>query len=133
MAAVDVDHVRAVLPTVEPHFVWLTPASEFARWFWAKGIVAVTMPWAVYVTPSVFDHIEAGDEPSRYGRLVVHELVHLHQYRTVGAVRHVWRYSAEYVRGRLSRLGHWEAYRGISAEVEARTIAAEFRSSRGPR
>lgn len=122
-----------MLPTVEPHIVWLTPASSSARRFWAKGIVAITMPWAIYVTPAVFDRIAASGEPGHYGQLVVHELVHLHQYRTAGPIRHVWRYSLDYVRGRLSGLGHWDAYRGVAAEVEARTIAAEFRPTRGPR
>ena len=131
-AGIAVDEVRRRLPSVEPHLVWIVPASSVARRFWAKGIVGVTMPWAVYVTPAVFDRIVTGDRGDRYGPLVVHELVHLHQYRTSGAVRHLIRYAADYVGGRRRGLSHWDAYLGVGAEEQARRIASEFGSARGP-
>ena len=132
-AGVDVDEIRELLPSVEPHFVSVFAASEFARRFWAEGIVAVTMPWALYVTPATFERIDAGDEPRRFGRLVVHELVHLHQYRSAGAVPHVVRYCLDYLRGRMAGLGHWDAYLDVAAEVEARSLAGGIDISQGPR
>lgn len=52
--------------------------------------------------------------------LLVHELVHVRQWREQGAVRFLSRYLSAYLRGRLRGLGHWEAYRAVPAEVEAR-------------
>ncbi len=133
MLGVDVAAVVAVVPTVDPARVRIVPASQLFRRFWAKGIVAVTMPWAVYVTPAVLHRITSSDDRHGLARLVVHELVHLHQYRTAGPLRHIGRYVADYLRGRRGGLGHWDAYLGIEAEVEARRLAAEFADSQGPR
>lgn len=56
----------------------------------------------------------AGDE-----RLMRHELVHVRQWRQLGAVRFLRQYLGAYVRGRCNGQGHWEAYRRIPLEVEA--------------
>jgi hypothetical protein len=61
------------------------------------------------------DHLE--DEG-----LFQHELVHVRQWRELGAPRFLWRYLSAYVRGRLRGLGHQAAYRSIPLEVEAREL-----------
>jgi hypothetical protein len=55
--------------------------------------------------------------------LLAHELVHVRQWRELGAARFLWRYLGAYARGRASGLGHQQAYNAIPLEVEARTLA----------
>lgn len=81
---------------------WLTP-----------GVAAMTFGPLILLRR---DH--AGDEA-----LVAHELVHVRQWRELGAVRFLWRYLGAYVRGRAGGLGHAAAYRAIPLEVEARELA----------
>lgn len=121
---VDPQWLGGVLPRVDPAQITVREAPRWFRALWAKGIVAVAMPWAIYMTPAMLDRYEAGAEPKRLGQLLVHELAHIDQYRRLGGARHVAQYTSDYVRGRLRRLGHWEAYRSIRLEVEARDIAA---------
>ena len=52
-------------------------------------------------------------------RLLVHEGVHVRQYRELGAARFLVAYVASYLRGRLRGYGHWGAYRRIPLEIEA--------------
>jgi hypothetical protein len=55
--------------------------------------------------------------------LLHHELVHVRQWREQGVAGFLARYLAAYLRGRLRGLGHWDAYRAIPAEREAREAA----------
>lgn len=55
--------------------------------------------------------------------LLAHELVHVRQWRELGAVRFLWRYLGAYARSRLSGLSHQRAYEAIPLEVEARSLA----------
>lgn len=52
-----------------------------------------------------------------------HELVHVRQWREQGVVGFLTAYLGAYFRGRFAGLGHWEAYRAIPAETEARELA----------
>lgn len=90
---------------------------------WATGIVAVAMPWGIYFAPAMMDRFESGAEPLRNGRLLVHELTHMEQVKRDGTLRHGAAYLYDYLRGRLARRGHWNAYTSIRAEVEARNVA----------
>ena len=121
---VDLEWLGRLLTRVDPAQV---PVREAPRWFralWSTGIVAVAMPWAVYLTPAMMDRYETAAEAPRLGRLLVHELAHLEQFRRLGAVRHVTQYAYDYLRGRLRRKGHWAAYQSVRLEIEARGIAA---------
>ena len=60
----------------------------------------------------------AGDGP-----LLEHELVHVGQWRALGVVGFLRAYLADYLRGRRAGLGHWDAYRAIALETEARDFA----------
>ena len=52
-------------------------------------------------------------------RLVAHELVHVRQWRSLGAVGFLVRYVGSYLRWRFRGYPHWAAYRRIPLEVEA--------------
>ncbi|CAN5280689.1 MAG: hypothetical protein ACR2JP_02375 [Acidimicrobiia bacterium] len=129
-AGIDPAEVGRALPTVDPGRARIKPASRWFRRTWAKGIAAVTMPWGIFVTPEVFAGLADRDEAWRHGVLVVHELVHLDQYRRIGPLGHVGRYLGDYVSGRWHGRSHWDAYRDIRLEVEARTVAARFAPGR---
>jgi hypothetical protein len=125
-AGIDPDSLRDLMPRVDASKVKVRVASPLFRRFWAKGIAAVALPNGVYVQPSVMERIRAGAEPQRSGKLLVHELMHIEQWRRLGAFRHVTQYSGDYLRGRFSRKGHWESYRAIRLEVEARSVASQI-------
>jgi uncharacterized protein DUF4157 len=55
--------------------------------------------------------------------LLAHELVHVRQWRELGAARFLWRYLGAYARSRAAGLSHQRAYETIPLEVEARTLA----------
>jgi hypothetical protein len=123
---IDVQAVHDRLPHVDPSTVEVRIASPTFRRLWAEGIAAVTTPWAVYVQPSVMERQLAGGDTTDIAVLMVHELVHVEQLARLGIPRQVVLYAADYVRGRARRLGHWDAYRAVRFEIEARRIASEF-------
>ena len=81
---------------------WLTP-----------GVAAMTVGPVILLRRGY-----AGDEA-----LLAHELVHVRQWRELGAPRFLWRYLGAYARGRATGLGHQRAYEAIQLEVEARELA----------
>ncbi|MDQ3782444.1 MAG: hypothetical protein M3349_05830 [Actinomycetota bacterium] len=133
-AGIDPDEVRRALPNIDPARTRITPASRAYRRLWAKGIVAVTAPWGISVVPEVFasltDPDPDPDKARRHGTLIVHELAHLDQYRRIGALRHIARYTGDYLSARWHGRNHWDAYRDIRLEVEARAVAARFAPGR---
>ena len=56
-------------------------------------------------------------------RLIAHELVHVRQWRELGAVRFLSRYLGAYARARRRGLNHRDAYEAIPLEAEARALA----------
>jgi hypothetical protein len=68
---------------------------------------------------------EAAD--AEFLALLAHELVHVRQYRDLGAWRFRWAYLREYLAGRLRRQGHAAAYRNISFERAAREVEERVR------
>jgi hypothetical protein len=54
---------------------------------------------------------------------LVHELVHVRQWREFGTLGFLRRYLADYFRGRRKGLGHTAAYLAIRFEVEARELS----------
>ena len=111
MTPVAVRRVEGDFPLVPPADVararivdvpWLTP-----------GVAAMTLGRVILVRQG-----HASDTA-----LLAHELVHVRQWRELGALRFLWRYLAAYFRGRAAGLGHQRAYEAIPLEVEARTLA----------
>jgi hypothetical protein len=77
------------------------------------GVAAMTLGRLILLRS---DH--AGDDA-----LLAHELVHVRQWRELGAARFLWCYLAAYAAGRRAGLGHAAAYRAIPLEAEARELA----------
>lgn len=119
----DTDALRVRISPVDPDRVNVWPASEFLRRLWRPGIRGVTIWKWVFVDPELLD-----GERDRLARLVIHELVHLRQVIDQGYLRFTARYVVEYLKGRLEGKDGRQAYRDISAEVEAREL-----TSRSPR
>ena len=129
---IDPAGLAGIAPRVDPDAVTVRIASPLFRSVWARGISAVTMPWAIYVTPAVMERHLAGAEPHRTGRLMAHELMHVEQWRRLGGFRHLVQYVGDYLKGRIRGLSHWEAYRAVRLEQEARA-AARLIADGGPR
>ena len=82
----------------------------------------VVVPWlqpgVAAMTLGRFVLVRRGNE--QRVDLIAHELVHVAQWREFGIVRFLARYLGDYARARRSGMGHWDAYRAISLEVDAR-------------
>lgn len=52
--------------------------------------------------------------------LLAHELVHVRQFRQMGVIRFSYRYLRDYLSNRVAGDSHYEAYRNIGLEIEAR-------------
>ena len=122
-SGVDEHLLKEVCPRVDPAQVPVREAPSWFRLLWAKGIVAVATPWAIYVDPSTMRRLSSGIERERNARLIVHELMHVEQTKRLGPARHVLEYMLDYLAGRLRGASHWEAYRDVRFEVEARLAA----------
>lgn len=85
--------------------------SKIAKWLGVDGITIV---------PFIFYY----GEPSVSTR--IHEYWHCHQVQLDGWLKFYTSYLWQYLKFRLSRLGHYDAYMNISYEIEAYSIQAEF-------
>ena len=116
----DPDLLETILPRVNPAKVRIRVGPIWFRALWGRRIAAVALPWGIYVRPAVMDRLAAGREPLRNTRLVIHELVHVEQWRRFGGVTLMRRYLGDYLNARLRGRSHRDAYRGVRTEVEAR-------------
>ena len=103
---------------IDPIEVRVRPMPGLLAIVLGREVSAITILRTVWVE----DEALSGP-PDRLHRLLAHELVHARQWRALGAARFLGRYLSEYVIGRLRGGSHSEAYRTISMEAEARTIA----------
>lgn len=85
-------------------------------WLLPPGTDAVTLPWFVLIRPNSVD----------CAHLLLHESVHVRQWRSLGLVGFLRSYLSQYLAGRRSGLTHHQAYLGISLECEARIESARF-------
>ena len=76
------------------------------------GYSGIALPWGIYLRP--------GLEPGKCLPTLLHELVHMEQWRRDGLVRFSVVYIRDYASGRAKRLGHRKSYLAIGAEKEAR-------------
>jgi len=95
--------------------VRLASMPRMVRLVLGRRVSAITLNRTIFVHPSIFDRVVSGVEPS----LLVHELIHVAQWRDQGIVGFTVRYLFEYVRLRLLGASHDVAYRGISFEYAA--------------
>jgi hypothetical protein len=122
-ADLDAGLVRSVIPRIRPDRVKIRVGPWWFRMVWGSRIAAVALPWGIYVRPAVMERLRSESESLRNVRLIMHELVHVEQWRRLGGARLIGRYTADYVRGLVKTRSHWEAYRGVRTEVEARAAA----------
>ena len=120
-SGLDITDLDEFIRPVRPEQVTLRVAPSVMRGVWGRGIQAMTLGNTVYVHPAVL----AGP-PRALGLLVIHELVHVRQWRKRGVFSFLGKYGADYLRGRLQKLGHRGAYRQIENEVEARDVVSRF-------
>jgi hypothetical protein len=106
-----VRRIEGDFPLVPPADVARARIVDVARL--TPGVAAMTLGPLILLRR---DH--AGDDT-----LLAHELVHVRQWRELGAARFLWRYLVPYARGRAAGLGHQRAYEAIPLEVEARALA----------
>lgn len=116
-AGLDTPDLRVTMTPIDPDRVNVWPASRWMMLFWRKGISGMTIRNWVFVDPSLL----TGD-PKRLARLVIHELVHVRQYRDQGYVPFTVRYVYEYLAGLVAGKGIRESYLDIAAEREARQV-----------
>lgn len=117
----DLARVSEMIGPARLDDVQVRPAANLLRRLWGDGIQAMTVRRTIYVDPVVL----AGPHEST-APLILHELVHVRQWRRLGMARFLIRYVFDYSRGRLAGLGHRAAYLGIGLEVEARDEAARL-------
>lgn len=120
-AGYDTDVLRVRLAPVDPDRVNIYPASAMMRRLWLKGIQGVTIHNLVFVDREVM----IGD-PKRFGRLVIHELVHVRQFRDAGYIGFMAHYIRDYAGGLLTGKKLRQAYLDVAAEREARELTAEL-------
>jgi hypothetical protein len=118
LGPVDRPELRVRLLPVIPEQVQVRFRPDWTKRLWPRWAAAMTLPWGIYLRPD-----QADAAPEALGRLIAHELVHARQWKTHGLVGFLGRYLADYLRGRLRRLNHREAYRAISLEAEAYEVA----------
>jgi hypothetical protein len=125
LGPLDRPELRVRLLPIVPEQVEVRFRPDWSKWLWPRWAAAMTLPWGIYLRPD-----QADADPEALGRLIAHELVHARQWKTHGLVGFLGHYLTDYLRGRLRRLNHREAYRAISMETEARSF--DSRATSGP-
>lgn len=126
-AGLDLRMVRAMLPDTDPFTVPVVAAPAWLERVWRPWVRGSAGPLRIFVRPELL-----GD-PASIGRLVVHELVHIDQWRRYGRIGFLARYVGGYLQGLLQHGSFSAAYRNLSLEEEARTIADEVMAGGGAR
>lgn len=119
------DALLVRIAPVDPDDVDIFPAAPALMRLWRPGIKGVTHWRWVFVDPELMK----GDR-DRLARLVIHELIHVRQFRDAGYLPFMTRYALEYWRGRLAGKDPGRAYLDIGAETEARRLAEQVISAR---
>ena len=104
---------------VEPNAVWVRVAPWWLRLVWREPFEAITAPWGIYLRRLPTDY-----EPDALGRLLLHELAHMAQWRRMGVRRFLVAYLGGYLKQRRAGLNPLEAYATIPLEQEARAAEA---------
>lgn len=120
-AGVDTEALTRELSPVRLEGVNVWPASRAVRLLWQPGVRGVTLWRVVLADPAMFE-----EDQDRLARFVIHELVHLRQFASLGYFRFMYRYLTGYFSGRLRGQDHHTAYLSIEAEKEAREVADRY-------
>ena len=121
-SGIDPAVLAAELTRVDPSRVPVCRAPWIMRKLWAGPISAMALPWGIYLAPELLSR-----PMSELGPLMVHELTHIEQWRRLGPIGWTKAYLGDYLRSRRAGSKHFEAYRAVGLEVEARAHAARFK------
>ncbi|GMQ94172.1 MAG: hypothetical protein BMS9Abin12_1656 [Acidimicrobiia bacterium] len=83
------------------------------------GISAITFGNCIFVSTDAYESVVSG----RNSTLLIHELVHVNQWRREGWLAFLARYMSDYLRNRLIGLDHMTAYRAIGFEAAAYDVS----------
>ena len=114
-AGIDRTSVEAITPLVDLDRLLVREATSWFEKLVLRNNSAIAFPHVVYMHTSWYRRPRA-----EVVRLVIHEAVHVSQWRTTGTLRFAVTYSLDYLRGRARRRGHSRAYEDIRYEVAAR-------------
>lgn len=117
----DLEALARIAPGVDPERLLIREARPWFERVILRRAAAIALPYVVYVHSRAYVRPKAD-----LTRLVVHELVHVSQWREEGYVRFAARYLGDYLRQRLRGRPHMEAYRAIRYEVAARACTDEL-------
>jgi hypothetical protein len=120
-AGIDEERLAATIPRVVPSRVPVYEAPRPMRLLWPRGIRAMALPWGIYLDPEIVE-LPLAD----LGSLIVHELTHIEQWRRLGPIGWARSYLGDYLRGRRHGKAHYDAYRAVGLEREARRVARSF-------
>ncbi|HEY5890954.1 MAG TPA: DUF4157 domain-containing protein [Acidimicrobiia bacterium] len=112
------DRIRPVVPDE----VAVYPAPASMREVWNRDTGAMTIGNRIFVRPDLLRR--RGPELED---LIVHELVHVRQWRDRRFVGFLGSYVRQYLMARFWGARHHVAYMSIDSEVEARRVASEIR------
>ncbi len=83
------------------------------------SVAAITLGNSVFVAQDTYESVVSGKNQA----LLIHELVHVDQWRREGSATFLSRYATEYVRNRMIGLDHRTAYRSIGFEIAAYDVS----------
>jgi hypothetical protein len=113
--SIDPSDLARVAPRVDPERLLVREAQPWFERIVLRNSAAIALPYVVYMRASVYTRPRA-----QLTGLVIHELVHVDQWREEGYVRFALSYLTQYLKERMRGRAHDEAYRAISYEVDAR-------------
>ena len=107
--------IRAVTPGVDLERLLVREANSFFEKLVLRSNAAIALPHVIYMHSRWYRRPRA-----EMARLVLHEAIHVSQWRQTGNLRFAATYVFDYLRGRVRRRGHARAYREIRYETQAR-------------
>jgi hypothetical protein len=112
---IDPAAVAELSPGVDPERLLIREARPWFERITLRHTAAIALPYVVYMRSDVYTRPRAD-----LAALVIHEMVHVSQWRAEGYTRFAIRYLSDYLRSRLRGRSHVDAYRSIRYEVAAR-------------
>ena len=114
-AGIEPSSVQQVAPGVDLERLLVREASSLFEKLVLRNGTAIALPHVVYMHKRAYRSRRAELAP-----LVVHEAIHVSQWRQNGKLRFAATYASDYFRGRIRRHGHERAFQEIRYEVQAR-------------
>ncbi|MDH3426221.1 MAG: hypothetical protein OEM22_06070 [Acidimicrobiia bacterium] len=115
------------LPNVDSDRVLVRPVPWWLRILWRPWVQGMATSSKIYIRAHRLAH------PERSTSLVVHELVHIAQWRRLGRLRFGTRYVREAISGLIRFRNSRKAHDNISFEIEADLITDQILQRPGPR